>query len=82
MIQAVKSFDPISAAGVLARAALSVGYVDHPVGGTTKADEHLIARVIEEALIESLRAISQGQAAAINQMVGLGDEIPGAVPLG
>jgi hypothetical protein len=49
MIQAVKSFDPISAAGVLARAALSVGYVDHPVGGTTKADEHLIARVIEEA---------------------------------
>jgi hypothetical protein len=49
MIQALKSFDPISAAGVLARAALSVGYVDDPVGGTTKVDEDLIARVIEEA---------------------------------
>jgi hypothetical protein len=49
MIHAVKSFDPISAAGVLARAALSVGYVDDPVGGATKEEEELVTRVIDEA---------------------------------
>jgi hypothetical protein len=49
MIQAVKSFDPVVAAGLLARAALSVGYIDDPAGGTTEAEQNLIARVIEEA---------------------------------
>jgi hypothetical protein len=47
MIKAVSSFDPKSAAGVLARAALSVAYVDHPVVGGEPVE--LITRVIDEA---------------------------------
>jgi hypothetical protein len=53
MINAVKSFDPITAAGILSRAALSVGYLDDPVGRpinyNVKNANELIARVIDEA---------------------------------
>jgi hypothetical protein len=54
MINAVKSFDPVTAAGILSRAALSVGYLDDPIGDNSisrraKDDNELIARVIDEA---------------------------------
>jgi hypothetical protein len=48
MIKAVSSLDAKSAAGVLARAALSVAYVDDPLGASVLPGD-LIPRVIEEA---------------------------------
>jgi hypothetical protein len=50
MIQAVKSLDRLKAAGVLARAALSVGYAENPFGNTLIDQENdLLAKIIAEA---------------------------------
>jgi hypothetical protein len=46
MIKAVQSFDPKTAAGLLARAALSVGYINNPL---IESESELFAKVVEEA---------------------------------
>jgi hypothetical protein len=49
MIKAVQSFDPKTAAGLLARAALSVGYINNPL---IESESDLFAKVLEEARIQ------------------------------
>jgi hypothetical protein len=48
MIKAVKTLDPKAAAGLLAQAALSVAYVDSPLGSKTPQTDDLVSQVIEE----------------------------------
>jgi len=45
MIKAIQSFDPTTAAGLLARAALSVGYINNPL---IQSEADLFAKVVEE----------------------------------
>ena len=50
MIQAVRSLDRLKAAGIIARAALSVGYAEIPFGNTLIDHENdLLAKIIAEA---------------------------------
>jgi len=49
MIEALNRFDNLTAAGILARAALSLAYVAPPLSGTVADEEKVRAKVIAEA---------------------------------
>jgi hypothetical protein len=71
MIKAVQSIDPTRAAGLLARAALSVGYLNNPL---VESESDLFARVVEEARSQLGIGINDNDPETIERIADFLDE--------
>jgi len=68
MIKALEGLNPIEAVGLLARATLSLGYIDNPTTTPLKGEESLRRRVIDEVRSRLGLATDDNTATAIERM--------------